>query len=210
MDTFRILSTTLSCLRCGADRRVDVQFKTGDDGAMPEYQVGDVVADVDPDVYEGITDAYCAPCMSRWIVDEKRVWFELMSEEISAGHLVARRATYRHGALDGHPEIGLVETILDPTPMNASDVRSLAELPEGFGWPTITARLADAKVALWHGDMRLEPHDPSFGDESARWWMHQGQEVSARLRRRGWPLGGDQWMDVAVLVDAEHRVRLAP
>lgn len=209
MGTFRILSATLSCLRCGADRPVEVQFKTGDDGAMPEYQVGDVAADVEPDVYDGIADAYCAPCMSRWIVDEKQVWFGLLSEEIAAGHLVARRATYRHGALDGRPELGLVETILDQTPMNDDDVRALADRPEGFGWPTITARLHDVDVALWHGDMRLLPHDASFDEESARWWRDKHREVSARLRRLGWPGGSDQRIDVAVVVDANHRLRLA-
>jgi hypothetical protein len=210
MGTFRILTTSLSCLRCGAAHSVGVQFKTGDDYAMPEYQVGDVAQDVAPGSYEGIADAYCTSCQSRWIADEKHVQFELLADDVAVGRVVARRATWRHGALDGRPELGLVVTVDDEAPMSYDAVLALAETPEGFGQPSFTARLYSAGVALWLGQVRLVPGDDSVLGESTRWWKSRYDAVATRLRALGWPNKGDEWIDVTVLVDADHRVRLAP
>src|SRR5262245_17698826 len=210
MGTYRTLYTTLACVRCGASFTADVQFKTGRDREMPKYQVGDVAADVAPGVYEGIAGAYCAPCMSRWIADERRAHFEILSDDIAAGSIVARRAAWRSGALDGHPERGLVATVRDAAPIGAAAVRALADVPEHTGWPSITAWLHTAGVALWLGEVRLYPsEDPAAADATA-WWLRRWDDVAARLRALGWPYGDVTDVDVAVRVDGDHRVRVAP
>jgi len=206
MGTYRVLQTTLSCLRCGADYSADVQFKTGNDYSMPVYQVGDRVEDVSPAIYDGITDAYCAQCLSRWIDEENHVHFELLADQIAAGRLVARRATWRHGALDGRPELGLVVTIHDETPMTAEAVRALAEAPDQFTRPSIGARLHQGGVALWDGDLLVFPSS----SDAVHWWQRRHEQVASRLRAAGWPGDGSAFVEIVVLVDTDHRVRLAP
>jgi len=43
VGTYRILNVVLPCKRCGLMHRASIQFKTGNDYAMQEYEVGDVV-----------------------------------------------------------------------------------------------------------------------------------------------------------------------
>jgi hypothetical protein len=209
MGTYRTLTTTLPCRRCSAAYPASVQWKTGDDSAMPDYQAGDVAADVAPGVYEGVADTYCAACGRRWVDDEKRLHFELLAADVAAGRVTVRRATWRHGSLDGRPELGLVITLGDEAPLSAAAVRALVDEPEGFGWPSFTARLSTAQVAVWAGDVRLLPHDPSCLGPSMEWWKRRHDEVLERLCALGWPDGGEQWIDVGVRVDEGHRVELA-
>lgn len=207
VGTFRTLNASLQCKRCGLMHRAAIQFKTGDDYAMPEYEVGDVVDDVAPDEFDGIADAYCGSCRSHWVEDEKRVQFALLADDVAAGRITARKATWRHGALDGRPELGLVLTLLDSEPMTASDVLALAQRPEGFGWPSFPARLSEADVALWQGNARLHPHDDRH--DAAWWWIRRNNEVVARLTAIGWLEEPDPWIEVPVLIDQDHRIRLA-
>ena len=211
MGTYRILNTTLRCRRCDASHRVAVQFKTGHDRAMPEYEDGDLIPDVEPGVYEGIVDAYCPPCMSRWVGDEKRLHFDLLADDVAAGRVVARRATWRNGELDGRPELGVVVTLEDEAPMTADAVRALAQVPERpHVWPGMLARLGTAHVALWRGDVRVFPEETSIESPSTDWWRLRCEQVAARLAAMGWLPDGSQWIDVPVIVDAERRVRLGP
>lgn len=209
MGTYRTLNTSLSCRRCGASYPAGVQFKTGDDGSMPEYRPGDVAADLAPGVYEGLAGAFCSACQARWIEDEKRAHFALLADDLEAGRVVARRASWRHGALDGHPELGLVVTALDPTPMHANDVRALGDAREGLGWPTFAARLSTANLTLWEGDVRVFPAGSSEGAAPSAWWERHAEAVNESLLALGWPGGQDPYVDVAVLVSGDHRVLLA-
>jgi hypothetical protein len=209
MGLCRTLHTTLACQRCGVDHAVDVQFKTGDDRCASEYRPGGHAYDLAPEVFEGIADAYCATCSRLWVEEEKHAHFELLAADVEAHRIVARRATWRHGVFDGRPELGLVVTLLDAEPVSADAIRALAETPEGFGWPTFTARLHTASIAIWLGDVRLFPSDPSHDAASTEWWKRRREDVNAQLRGLGWPGGDNQWVEIGVRVDADHRVTLA-
>ena len=84
-------------------------------------------------------------------------------------------------------------------------MRAIADAPEGPSSRTFASRLAH--IVLWAGDLRLHPHDGSR--DAMSWWDERGEEVARRLRDRGWSLGEREHLDVAVIVDAEHRVRCA-
>jgi len=207
MGTYRTLHAGLACVRCGVVRRAEVQFKTGDDRAMPDYEIGDRADDVAPDLYEGVADAYCSSCMRDWIDDEKRAWCQVLAEDVAAGRVVARTAICRHGSLDGRPELGMVVTIDDRPALTAAEVLALADVREGFGWPSFTARLYGENIALWAADLRVHPHDPQR--DSSQWWIDHSDEVARRLRGIGWANGESRWIEVPVVVDADRRLRLA-
>jgi hypothetical protein len=53
--------TELNCQSCGIKYRNDVQFKTGDDYELPEYEEGQVVEALLPgSTFEGTADAFSA------------------------------------------------------------------------------------------------------------------------------------------------------
>jgi hypothetical protein len=56
----------------------------------------------------------------------------------------------------------------------------------------------------------LAPRGHVGHSASTRWWKRRADEVHERLRAIGWPDDGDQWVDVAVRVDAGHHVLLEP
>ncbi|APR80987.1 Hypothetical protein A7982_06334 [Minicystis rosea] len=176
---------------------------------MPEYRPGDVAEDLAPGIYEGLADAFCSACAARWVEDEKRVHLACLADDIEAGRIVARRATWRHGALDGRPELGLVVTLLDPNPLHGGDVRALGDARERLGWPTFAARLSTANIALWEGNVRVFPQDMTGGTAPGRWWERHANAVNERLLALGWPGGQDEFVAVDVRVGDDHRVQLA-
>lgn len=85
MGTFRTVTTELQCQKCDAWFTAGIQFKTGDDGDMPEYAIGDRAEDIEPGVYNGLGDAFCPQCAAMWIEDERRAHFECLAREVETG-----------------------------------------------------------------------------------------------------------------------------
>ncbi len=66
MGLFSTVNTDLACERCGSTYRTGVQFKTGEDWALPVYEAGQVVPALPPGSdCEGIADAFCPDCAKR-------------------------------------------------------------------------------------------------------------------------------------------------
>jgi hypothetical protein len=208
MGTFRTLKAVQQCSHCAASFTCSIQFKTGDDAAMPEHDVEDVVNDVAPGSYDGTADAFCPPCEALWAIEEKRAHFDCLALEVESGAVIARRATWRHGALGGRPELGLVVTLADEPPLDPDQIRALAEAPERGGWPNFAARLIEAGVTLWVGSDRITPGQPQSQVAHDIWWPSHQDAVAARLRARGWSSGDDQFREVAILITPGRRVRL--
>jgi hypothetical protein len=202
MGVFRIVHAEMPCRRCGFVREVGVQFKTDAGDWMQGYRVGDVVDDVAPDVYGGITDAYCTRCKASWIEDDKRISFDVIAEQVAAGESVARRGSWCYAPAEGQ----LVVTLEAAPPLGADDIRALADAPAGPGVPSVLTHLEG--VVLWQGDLRIHPH--LNGQDSTGWWLAFGAEVERRMHVRGWPEGRWDTIDLDVVVDADHRLSLAP
>lgn len=208
MGTFRTLTATLRCLKCDALGPFDIQFKTGDDVAMSVYGIEDLADDIAPGVYDGVADSFCSHCHGRWVEDEKRAHFDLLGDEVDAGVVTVRRATWQHGALVGHPERGLVVTLDDEPPLTSLQVRALADVDEGAGWPNFWARLSAARVTLWVGSTRITPWQPESDAAHAAWWGPHQAAVTTRLQAKGWPSGENQFREVALEVMPNQRFRL--
>lgn len=208
MGTFRTLKATLQCLKCDAPHNFDIQFKTGDDSAMSEYGIEDLADDIAPGVYDGLADCFCTQCHRRWVDHEKRVHFDLLGDEVDAGLVTARRATWRHGALDGRPELGLVVTLDDEPPLTPRQIRALADVSDSAGWPNFGARLIEARVTLWVGSARITPGQPQSDAAHATWWRPHQAAVTTRLQEMGWPSGDDQFREVSLEVMPDQRFRL--
>jgi hypothetical protein len=176
---------------------------------MPEYAVGDVAEDVQPGLYDGLGEAYCPPCQGRWIEDEKREHFNVLATEVESGAVIARRATWRYGALKDRRERGLIVTRAPEPPLLPDDIRALAELPERAGWPSFAARLSDAGVTLWVGRDRITPPDMPVSDSAhRRWWLRHVGAVQSRLRDLGWRSGVEHDRQVKVEITGAHRVQI--
>jgi hypothetical protein len=122
MGLYSTVFASFACESCGADFRTDVQFYTDDDGGLPQYEVGEVVAALKPaSTYEGIADAFCAPCMARWQADENEANFEALETAIGAGEIVARFATYQ--VARARLADGPVLTILREAPLTPTEAR---------------------------------------------------------------------------------------
>lgn len=197
VGTFRTLKTTLPCLKCDTSHRFDIQFKTGDDTAMPEYEIDDLAGDIAPGV------------QARWVDDEKHAHFDALADEVGAGVVTARRAVWRHGSVDGRPELGLVVTLDDEPPLTPGQIRALADVSESAGWPNFGARLIGARVTLWVGATRITPGQPQSEAAYTAWWHAHHASVTARLRAQGWPSGDEQFREVPLEVMSDHRFRLA-
>lgn len=208
MGTFRTLHATLRCLKCAASHCFGIQFKTGDDAEMSEYALDDLADDIAPGVYDGLTDAFCPDCHRRWVEDEKRAHFDCLADEVETGLVTARRATWRHGAMDGHPELGLVVTLDDEPPLTSQQIRLLANVPDTAGWPNFCARLINARVTLWVGSVRITPGQPQSQTAHDAWWRLHRTSVATRLRTLGWPSEDDQFREIVVEVMPNQRFRL--
>lgn len=199
MGTFSAVRADLACERCGSAYRTEVQFKTGDDLAMPVYDVGRRVPALQPgSPYEGIAVAFCAVCAQRWVADEKVSHFEVLADAIEAGEIIARFATY-HAELD-RLDLGPQLRVLRSEPLTPAEVRGLASAPEGFGWPSFPARLSDSSVTLFRGDVPI-------ADSPGEWWPAHAGRVRARLSALGWRApADDQFREVAVRIRADGTI----
>jgi hypothetical protein len=199
MGTFSAVRMELACERCGAAHHVEVQFKTDDDHAMPVYDAGQRVPALPPgSAYDGIAEAFCAACAKRWVAEEKAANFEALAAAIEAREIIARFATY-HAELD-RVELGRQLRIRRAEPLTPAEVRGLASAPEGFGWPTFPARLSEASVTLFRGDV---PLDDAPGD----WWAVHTARVRALLSALGWRApADDQFREVVVRIRADGTI----
>jgi hypothetical protein len=186
-----------------------VQFKTERGDQMQEHKIDEVVADLPAGRYEGVADAFCLSCLGEWNGVEARTSFEVLAEAVEAGKVVARRATWhdgaREGARDGRPEPDLIVTVQDEQPLTSAEILQIVAAPVSGAWLTFAARLHHAGVALWVGADRVFPFTPR--DEAAfDYWAHHRQVVDQILRMHGWLLGGENNIDVPVLVADDHRI----
>jgi hypothetical protein len=157
MDMFSTVTTDLACERCGSTYRTGVEFKTGEDWALPVYEAGQVVPALPSGSdYEGIADAFCPDCARRWIADERVAHFDALADDVEIGKVTARLATYQ-ADLD-QLDLGRQLRLLRGEPLTAAEVRSLASTPDDFGWPSFPARLSRASVTLFLGGMPWTTH----------------------------------------------------
>lgn len=210
MGTYRRLYADLPCTRCGVPDRTEVQFKTGADHAMPQYELGDLAPDVAPGLYEAIADAHCSACTARWIEDEKRAWCDRLGDQLDDGRLVARHATWHFAAGPRGTERTLVVTAEDGASFTSATLRLLLEEPGGTRQQSFGARLHRARLGLWFEGHCVFPFDgPNPTPAASRWWYAQSDAVDRRLRGEGWPDGEDPTRVVQVRIGADHRVHLA-
>ena len=187
MGGYSILIADLPCLGCGVPRRTDIQFLTDDaaEDDVPAYALGETVPLPVGAAYDAFADAFCHPCLDRWIADENDVAFDHLAAAIQRGDVVARRA-------DDRAVIDLAD--LRPLAM-AADVRGLI--------PTLSARLARAGVILCDDDVPL--------DAVATMWSElHTDHICARLVERGWPPPGNELHreDLVVRVTAAQTLEL--
>jgi hypothetical protein len=204
MGLYSTVFASFACESCGADFRTDVQFYTDDDGGLPQYEVGEVVAALKPaSTYEGIADAFCAPCMARWQADENEANFEALETAIGAGEIVARFATYQ--VARARLADGPVLTILREAPLTPTEARDLANLfVPGSLWGSFGARLVDARVVLFRDGARLQ-------SSPEPWWTVHRARVGGHLAKKGWrPPAGARTRDLVVLVGSDGRIDVKP
>jgi hypothetical protein len=199
MGTFSAVRTSLACERCGGAYPAEVQFKTGDDLAMPLYDIGQKVPALQPgSTFDGIADAFCAVCMKGWVADEKVANFEALADAVEAGEIIARFATY-HAELN-RLDLGPQLRVLRSEPLTPAEVRKLTSGPERVGWPTFPARLSEASVTLFRGDTPLV-------DSPGEWWSAHSQRVRARLSALGWRApADDQFREIVVRIRADGTI----
>lgn len=202
MGAFSRVIAELECERCHSTYRTDVQFNTDNDRDMPEYTAGQIVHALPPDsLYEGMANAFCAGCMKQWIADEKVAHFEALATAVELSELAVKYATYRID-MDGGLYLDRQPTILRHTPLTPSEVRRLANSPEGIGWPNFWGRLKDASVELFVGESVLD-------DSEHPWMPKHFERVEAQLSEKGWRTPPDsQFRDVTVRIDNEGRISI--
>jgi hypothetical protein len=205
MGLFRTVVTLLTCRKCSGLFEGRVQFKTEQGDQMQEYKIDEVVADLPAGRYEGIADAFCLSCLGEWSQGETRTSFEVLAEAVEMGKVVARRATWHDGARDGQPELGLIVTVQDERPLTSAEILKFLAAPVSGAWLTFPARLHHEGIALWVGVDRVFPF--TARDQAAfDFWAHHNQVVDRILRTQGWPLGGENDIDVPILIATDHRI----
>lgn len=199
MGVYSTVEAELECQRCEKRYRTDVQFYTDDDRDLPRHRAGESVPALKPDSnYEGIADAFCADCMNQWVADEKRAAFEALAQAIGASEVIARYATYQADprSLDPRREL----RIQREAPLTSDEARRLGNRPERIGWPSFSARLAEASVVLFRGESPL-------ADEPGTWWLVHQERVRERLSKQGWRAPADEpFRDVTVRVAADGTI----
>jgi hypothetical protein len=186
---YRSLYTQLPCERCGRVRRVEIQFKTGQD-RCERYDVGDRARDLEPgSAHEGCVRRFCHPCTYDYHLAESDAHHDVIAGLVESGRLaiadpctgapmtsaaVLRRGRFQAALLR---RIALEHMRVDPD-----------------GWPAASQQLT------WDG----VPLDRSrFNNpEQFRFLVHCLGAVDQWMLDRGWRDGSD-WLreDVTVWVD---------
>jgi hypothetical protein len=193
MGMFRTVWTQLPCGRCGRLRRSGVQFKTGDDG-LEDYEEGVVIPGGDDlqvgQVYEGIAERYCGPCLREFEADLALVSANATAALIENGRLRLDRKA------DG--------TAIDPAVVRAhgASVRAATKASPTTEEPrilTISFSSRDHDV-IWEG-VSIDWRDDAWKEYSDT----LNGTVDAAMRERGWPGGRERYEDWAVVIDEEFR-----
>lgn len=206
MGVYRTLNATQSCLKCKDLYACSIQFKTGDDGDMAEYGIECVAHDLAPGLYEGIADAFCPACEQVWAEDEKYAHFNCLAQEVAKNLVSVRRAAWQYGIVDGQPELGLILTFSEDSPLTAEQVLDLAKSTDDHTRPNFAAHLSNAGVTLWIGTIRITPDQPHPQSATAyETWMHSHDlSVESMLQTKGWVNGSDPFSEVIVEVTANQ------
>jgi hypothetical protein len=208
MGSFSLVVATLACVRCGREREeVQVQFKTGDDHAMPWYQDGEHVPDVPPDTYDGIADAYCGRCMNQWSADEKQAVFEVLADGVARGELVIKRGDIVRDRQyvpipDGRGDFQV--QLEGDRALTPAEIAATGREAQQQGYRSaFPMSVADVDYVIFEGDERVYP-----SRLSSDWPPRLMAAVDRVLRARGWPLGGDPWIEPAVVVGNDQILRV--
>lgn len=188
MGTFRSVYVQLSCERCGALRRTEVQFETGRD-RLEEYEAGEGVHE-DRGLRRGESYAasaarYCDPCFRVWACKEAEAQYQSLAELVQSGRLAIKPKD--------------VPTPLTPREILALGVKRVANVMSGPLPPWVESF---AKYDLtWEG----RPASPAIGTH-----MDLLESlVDKKLKAEGWERGID-WLreDLHVYLDAESKIRV--
>lgn|GEM_PF-2330636 len=201
MGLFTTVDAEFSCRRCERTFVGDVQFKTGHEQDLPTYREGDRVTDVPAGTYEGLVDAYCGQCTRRWRNDERLSHFKALADAVSSGTLIVRRGfILRDAAGLPVPDEADDFTIrdLDSDPVEPSELESIGPTAgEPGAWPNFAARLSDANLVLFEAGQRIHP---TRRISNTDWWSRHNARVDTLMKKLGWPLGSDPFVEPNVVV----------
>ncbi len=204
MGLYRSILAKMSCQRCGAAFEADVQFKTGND-YLEVYNEGDAVSDLEPETFQGITAAYCKYCYARWASDHFEAEREFLVFAVGSGAVEARQAT----VVREKTARGAVELHVTPNgpPFTTEEIRRVVVPPPPGVFPALQSSLDVASIALFHAGERVHPRLPLSQGRSF-FWDDMRDDVRRALSRRGWPLSNNHFIEVPVVVDEGHRLRV--
>jgi hypothetical protein len=209
MGLYSTVTTSLRCAKCAQKFSAEVQFKTGWEQDLPSFRENERAIDVPAGTYEGITGCYCAACMERWVRAEKIAHFSALAESVSEGALHVRRGTVvrdaHHVPIPDEQGDFKIELREESELLPAEITSAGEELDPRPGWPNFPARLSELDYVLFEGAIRLFPTRLPARSE---WWERHRARVTERLRAAGWPLGDDQWIELAVVVSADQVLRV--
>jgi hypothetical protein len=194
MGLYRSVYTELPCASCGVVRRVEVQFKTGDDG-LEHYEAGDIAAEDDTFkrgcMYEGIADRYCESCYRRWAGDSAEAQSAVVANCVESGRLEMINR--------------------DTGPVTAERIREQGE-ERARQLRVGTAQGGPYVINFGHRDIEVHwdgRRAEVWNDASAALTEFVRRQVDDELLHAGWD-GGDQQfrVDLHVYLDDEQCIRV--
>jgi hypothetical protein len=174
MGCFRRLWVDLKCKRCRSPFATAVQFKTGNDGRMEEYEPGDIVPDLSGCVFEAYADNYCEPCRDRWNADQATVNLEQLALSIEAGEVAARRVLQ---------SVGLGDPL---TPAEVRQIHPIRSSPESRLGVSLRSLLEETSVVLLSRRGVLLADPSACSPDPDLYWALHSERVDQRLAHMGW------------------------
>lgn len=174
----------MSCERCAARYRAEVQFETGDD-RQQEYEAGQMVPPDDGlapgDGFDGVAGRFCPDCDRSWDAAHQHAMHEALARYVDQGRMAMR---------------------------DESGAAVSAETLRAWGRQTVEAILAGAgdgcgpHLALrpftWDGEV-VDATDIAFTKT-----YHA--DVTAALVSGGWPLGRDSLRELRVCIGPDTKI----
>ena len=195
MGMFRTVFGELACANCGAGFRDGVQFKTGDDDALQEYEDGQQVAspDLAPGAWRGIAERYCTTCRDVWIVAGIHAGAAVVEQLISDAELELRDAATGE-SLAPHDVTRLIEPIVARM---FSDAAPLVREPIALTTTSV------ASLEVHFRGVRLGAN----ANDAASFKAYLQDRANALLTGLGWS-DDELREDLAVVVDDTRAIRI--
>ena len=179
MGTYRSVFCSMTCERCAARYRAEVQFKTDDDW-QEEYEDGQKIPPTDGlapgDGFDGVAERFCPNCERQWDAAHKGAMFEALAGYVAEGRLIMN---YKPGK----------------PPLTAEELRN-------HGQEAVVAIRSAAdrgrKAFLTFGEITWEGVAGGAMNEIFTRTLHA--DVTRALVSAGWPHGRDSLRDLRVRI----------